>query len=103
MNLAWAVPGAVLGALAGAVLRGPVFRLSVPSGEPERTACPRGGTGLAARPIGRWGHTASRAAGSRLGGRLAVRCRECGGFFGPPWALEVVTAVVLALVCARFA
>lgn len=82
MNLAWAVAGAVLGALAGAALRGPVFRLSVPSGEPDRTACRRCGTGAAA---------------------IAVRCRECGGFFGPPWVFEVVTAVVLALLCARFA
>jgi leader peptidase (prepilin peptidase) / N-methyltransferase len=82
MNLAWAVAGAVLGALAGAALRGPVFRLSVPSGEPDRTACPRCGTGTTA---------------------AGVRCRECGGFFGPPWVLEVVTAAVLALVCARFA
>jgi leader peptidase (prepilin peptidase)/N-methyltransferase len=83
MNLAWAVAGAVLGALAGAALRGPVFRLSVPSGEPERTACPRCGTGAAAS--------------------VAIRCRECGGVFGPPWVFEVVTAVVLALLCARFA
>jgi leader peptidase (prepilin peptidase) / N-methyltransferase len=83
MNLAWAVAGALLGALAGAALRGPVFRLSVPSGEPERTACPRCGTGPAAS--------------------VAIRCRECGGVFGPPWVFEVVTAVVLALLCARFA
>ncbi|MGH3271271.1 MAG: hypothetical protein ACRDN1_19755 [Trebonia sp.] len=83
MNLAWAVAGALLGALAGAALRGPVFRLSVPSVEPERTACLRCGTGPAAS--------------------VAIRCRECGGVFGPPWAFEVVTAVVLALVCARFA
>jgi leader peptidase (prepilin peptidase)/N-methyltransferase len=83
MILAWAVAGAVLGVLAGAALRGPVFRLSVPSGEPERTACPRCGTGPAAS--------------------VAIRCRECGGVFGPPWVFEVVTAVVLALVCARFA
>jgi leader peptidase (prepilin peptidase)/N-methyltransferase len=82
MNLAWAVAGAGVGALAGTALRGPVFRLSVPSGEPVRTACPRCGTGTAA---------------------VAVRCRECGRFFGPPWVFEVVTAVVLALVCARFA
>ena len=82
MNLAWAAAGAVLGALAGAALRGPVFRLSVPSGEPDRTACPRCGTGTTA---------------------VAVRCRECGGFFGPPWVFEVVTAVVLGLLCARFA
>jgi leader peptidase (prepilin peptidase) / N-methyltransferase len=82
MNLAWAVAGAVLGVLAGAALRGPVFRLSVPSGQPDRTACRRCGTGAAA---------------------VAMRCRECGGFFGPPWVFEVVTAVVVALLCARFA
>ena len=83
MNLAWAVAGAVLGAPTGAVLRGPVFRLSVPSGEPDRTACPR--------------------CGAAVGGRLAVRCRDCGGAFGPPWVFEIVTALVLALLCARFA
>jgi leader peptidase (prepilin peptidase)/N-methyltransferase len=83
MNLAWAVAGGLLGALAGAALRGPVFRLSVPSGEPERTACPRCGTGPAAS--------------------VAIRCRKCGRVFGPPWVFEVVTAVVLALLCARFA
>jgi leader peptidase (prepilin peptidase) / N-methyltransferase len=83
MNLAWAVAGAMLGAPAGAVLRGPVFRLSVPSGEPDRTACSR--------------------CGAAVGSRLAVRCRDCGGAFGPPWVFEIVTAVVLALVCARFA
>jgi leader peptidase (prepilin peptidase) / N-methyltransferase len=82
MNLAWAAAGAVLGALAGAALRGPVFRLSVPSGEPDRTTCPRCGTGTIA---------------------VAVRCRKCGGFFGPRWVFEAVTAVVLALLCARFA
>lgn len=82
MNLAWAVAGAVVGALAGAAVRGPVFRLSVPSGEPDRTACPRCGTGTAV---------------------VAVRCRDCGRFFGPPWVLEIATAVVLGLLCARFA
>ena len=78
MNLAWAVAGALLGALAGAALRGPVFRLSVPSGEPERTACPRCGTGPAAS--------------------VAIRCRKCGGVFGPPWVFEVVTAARARLV-----
>ena len=82
MNLAWAVAGAALGAVAGAAVRGPVFRLSVPSGEPDRTACPRCGTGAAA---------------------VAARCRECRGFFGPPWVFEAVTAIVLGLLCARFA
>jgi leader peptidase (prepilin peptidase) / N-methyltransferase len=83
MNLAWAAAGAVAGVPAGAVLRWPVFRLSVPSGEPDRTACPRCGTAV--------------------GGRLAVRCPECGGWFGTPLLFEVVTALVLALLCARFA
>jgi leader peptidase (prepilin peptidase) / N-methyltransferase len=82
MNLAWTAAGAVAGVLAGAALRGPVFRLSVPTREPDRVACPRCGA------AGEW---------------LAVRCRKCGGWFGPPLALELVTAVVLALLCARFA
>ena len=83
MNVAWAAAGAVVGVPAGAVLRGPVFRLAVPSGEPDRTACPR--------------------CEAAAGGWVAVRCRECGGWFGQPMAFEVVTALVLALVCARFA
>ena len=133
MNLAWAAAGAVVGVPAGAVLRGTMFRLSVPSGEPERTTCPRCGTGpiadpadphvqlatdplpaqLAAGRIGgvahndnRFapvGHTANCVPEPRRVGWLAVRCRECGGVFGPPWVFEVVTAVVLALLCARFA
>jgi leader peptidase (prepilin peptidase) / N-methyltransferase len=86
MNLAsgvWAAAGAVVGVPVGAVLRGPVFALSVPSGEPNRTACPR--------------------CGADTGGLLAVRCRKCRGLFGPPAAFELVTAAVLALLCARFA
>jgi leader peptidase (prepilin peptidase) / N-methyltransferase len=83
MNLAWAAAGAVIGVPAGAVLRGPVFALSVPSGSPERTDCPR--------------------CGAATGGRLAARCRQCRGWFGPPAVLELTTAVVLALLCARFA
>ena len=41
MNPIWAAAGAVVGLLAGAALRGTVFRLSVASGDPERIACPR--------------------------------------------------------------
>lgn len=82
MNLAWAAAGAVVGVPAGAVLRGPVFALSVPSGAADGRGCPRCG-----------------AAVSR---RLAVRCGECGGLFGAPVVFELVTAGVLALLCARF-
>ena len=83
MNLAWTAAGAVVGVPVGAALRGPVFRLSVPAGEPDRAACPR--------------------CGAAAGGWLAAACRRCGGWFGPPLALELVTAIVLALLCARFA
>ncbi len=83
MNLAWAAAGAVAGVPAGTVLRGVAFRMSVPSGEPERTACLHCGAAVG------WWHT--------------VRCRECGTRFAAPAVFELVTAAVLALVCGRFA
>ena len=82
MNVMWAAIGAVLGLLAGAALRATVFRLSVAPGEPARTACPR-----CDRPIPQ---------------RLAVRCTGCGTSLGTPLALELSTAVVLALLLGRF-
>jgi leader peptidase (prepilin peptidase) / N-methyltransferase len=82
MNLIWAAAGAALGLLAGAALRGTVFRLSVASGEPERTACPR-----CSAPARR---------------RLAVRCGQCGSSLGTPLVLELSTAIVLALLLGRF-
>jgi len=82
MNVTWAVAGAVFGLLAGAALRATVFRLSVAPGEPARTACPR-----CDRPIPQ---------------RLAVRCTGCGTSLGTPLALELSTAVVLALLLGRF-
>jgi leader peptidase (prepilin peptidase)/N-methyltransferase len=83
MNLAWAAVGAVAGVPIGTLLRGPVFRMAVPSGEPERTGCPHCGA-----TVRRW---------------RSARCLECGRHLGPPAVLEVVTAAVLALLCARFA
>lgn len=83
MNLAWAAAGAMAGVPIGTVLRGPVFRMSVPSGAPDRTACTNCGAALP-----RW---------------HAVRCRECGGRLGAPAVFEFVTAAVLALLCGRFA
>lgn len=82
MNPMWAAAGAVLGLLAGGALRATVFRLSVPSGDSNRIACPRCGA-----PAGR---------------RLALRCGQCRGSLGPPLALELATAGVLALVLGRF-
>ncbi len=83
MNPMWAAVGAALGLVAGAALRGTVFRLSVASGAPERTACPH-----CSAPAGR---------------RLAVRCGQCGRSLGRPLALELCTAAALALVLGRFA
>lgn len=83
MNLLWAAAGAVAGLLAGAALRATVFRLSVASGAPERTACP---------------HCSASARR-----RLAVRCGQCGSSLGTPLALELSTAGVLALLLGRFA
>jgi leader peptidase (prepilin peptidase) / N-methyltransferase len=82
MNLIWATAGAVLGLLAGAALRGTVFRLSVASGDPERTSCPR--------------------CGEPTIGRLAIRCGRCKSSLGTPLALELCTAGVLALLLGRF-
>jgi leader peptidase (prepilin peptidase)/N-methyltransferase len=81
MNIAWTVAGGLIGFAAGLVLRGTVFRLSVASGEPVRTVCPR-----CATPVG---------------GR--VRCARCHSWFGVPLVLELVTATVLALLLGRFA
>jgi leader peptidase (prepilin peptidase) / N-methyltransferase len=83
MNVMWAAVGAVLGLLAGGALRATVFRLSVPPGDPERTACPH-----CDGPMRR---------------RLAVRCSTCRRSLGAPLALELSTAVVLALLLGRFA
>jgi leader peptidase (prepilin peptidase) / N-methyltransferase len=83
MNPTWAVAGAVIGLLAGAAIRGTVFRLSVASGDPERISCPR----------------CSAPAHSRL----ALRCAGCGRSLGPPLVLELSTAGVLALLIGRFA
>ncbi len=83
MNVMWAAVGAVLGLTAGAALRSTVFRLSVPPGDPERTTCAR--------------------CGGPMRRRLAVRCGRCGRSLGAPLALELSTAVVLALLLGRFA
>jgi leader peptidase (prepilin peptidase)/N-methyltransferase len=82
MNPMWAAAGAVVGLLAGAALRGTVFKLSVANGDPERSACPR-----CSAPTRR---------------RLAVRCGQCRTSLGTPLALELSTAAVLALVLGRF-
>ncbi len=82
MNLIWAAGGAVAGLLAGAALRGTVFRLSVASGDPDRIACPQ----------------CSATATSRL----AIRCRNCRRSLGTPLTLELATAGVLALLLGRF-
>ncbi|MGO9079970.1 MAG: prepilin peptidase [Streptosporangiaceae bacterium] len=82
MDVLWAAGGAVAGLPVGTALRGPVFRLSVPSGEPDQAAC----SGCAAP----------------LSGRLAAGCEHCGASFGAPAALELATAGVLALLLGRF-
>jgi leader peptidase (prepilin peptidase) / N-methyltransferase len=82
MNPIWAAAGAVVGLLAGAAIRATVFRLSVPSGDPERIACPRCDTPTRSR--------------------LALRCGRCRSSLGTPLALELSTAGVLALLLGRF-
>jgi leader peptidase (prepilin peptidase) / N-methyltransferase len=98
MNLAWAAAGALAGLPAGAMLRGPVVRLSVPSGKAARTACPHCGAVLVGWGLAGWG-----LAGWGLPGWTAARCRGCGGRLTVPLVLELATAAVLALLCARFA
>ncbi len=83
MNMVWAMTGAASGLVTGAALRGPVYRLSVPTGSPDRSACER-----CSAPLRRW---------------PGICCRRCGGSLGTPAVLEVTTAVVLALVLGRFA
>ena len=82
MNLMWMAGGAVTGLLAGAALRGTVFRLSVASGDPDRIVCPQ----------------CSATATSRL----AIRCGNCRHSLGTPLTLELATAGVLALLLGRF-
>jgi len=86
MGLVWFVGGALAGGLAGAAMRGVVYRMSVPYGEPERTGCVH-----CQRPIDR------RALWP------PVRCRRCGGRLGTPLVLELTTAAVLAVLAGRFA
>ncbi len=82
MNLVWAAVGGAAGLVAGALLRGPVFRLSVPAGVPDRVACP----GCDAQ-LRRW---------------PSLRCWHCGRTLGTPAVLELATAAVLALLAGRF-
>jgi leader peptidase (prepilin peptidase) / N-methyltransferase len=82
MNPMWAAAGAVLGVLAGAAISGTVFRLSVPSGDPGRIACP---------------HCSTPARS-----RLSLRCTGCRSWLGTPLALALSTGVVLALLLGRF-
>lgn len=83
MDFRWAAVGAAAGLLAGAGLRGAVFRLSVPSGHPDQTTCTE-----CAAPVRTW---------------LAIHCRHCGNSFGAPLVFEAATASVLALLLGRFA
>src|SRR5215467_1573602 len=84
MNLVWAVCGGVAGVLAGAAVRGTIFRLSVPPGDPVRTSCPRCGAAVRS-----W---------------FTARCLQCKlSLGGPPATIEIATATVLALLLGRFA
>ena len=82
MNLAWAAAGGLAGLPAGTLLRGPVYRLSVRGGEPDRTTCPHCEAALRS-----WS---------------AVRCGECRRLLGPPLVFEVAVCTVLALLLGRF-
>jgi leader peptidase (prepilin peptidase) / N-methyltransferase len=82
MNPIWAAAGGAAGLAAGAAISGTVFRLSVPSGDPDRIACPR--------------------CGAPAPSRFALRCGGCRSRLGAPLALGLSTGVVLALLLGRF-
>src|SRR5260370_30402062 len=82
MNALWAVWGAAAGYVVGAALRGTVFQLAVPGGQPDRTACPR------------------RSAPARI--HFPIGCERCGDCCGTPLVMELVTGTVRALVLGRF-
>jgi leader peptidase (prepilin peptidase)/N-methyltransferase len=76
----WAVGGTVAGGGSGWLLRGAVFRLSVPAGTPDREVCPH-----CAAPLRPW---------------PSAWCASCGKTLGIPLLLELSTAAVLALLFA---
>lgn len=102
---------AVAGLLAGSWQRAVIFALSVPSGQPPRTGCPRcGRPALTGHPPILAGRTVL-SRGAPVPGRrplvLAVarpsgRCPACRARLGPwPGAVELTTAVALGLLGAR--
>lgn len=82
MNVFWAAWGGAAGYLLGAALRGTVFQLAVPSGQPDRTTCPQ-----CSAPVRTW---------------FPILCERCGNCYGTPFAMEIVTGTVLALLLGRF-
>jgi leader peptidase (prepilin peptidase)/N-methyltransferase len=87
MDLMWAGAGAAAGLVAGALLRGTVFRLSVASGRPERTACPD-----CTAPVRRWAAVRCGRVLALLVGRLAGQPAVVAfGFVG---ALGVALAAI---------
>jgi leader peptidase (prepilin peptidase) / N-methyltransferase len=82
MNVAWSAAGAVAALPAATVLRGRVYRLSVPAGASERASCL-----TCAGPLPWW---------------PALRCWSCGAWLGVPVAIELTAAAVTALLFARF-
>jgi leader peptidase (prepilin peptidase)/N-methyltransferase len=83
MNPGWTIAGVVAGLLAGAALRGAAVRLSVPSGEPIRTTCPR--------------------CSSLLPRLVASRCADCRVRLGAFPLPELVTGAAVGALAGRFA
>ncbi len=81
MDVFWIASGGAAALPAGTVLRGQVARLSVRGGEPDEMCC--------------------RECAATLPGPPALRCGHCGSWIGAPLAIELATAVVLALLFAR--
>jgi leader peptidase (prepilin peptidase) / N-methyltransferase len=82
MEVMWAAASAAAGLVAGLALRGEVVRLSVRGGEPDESSC--------------------AACAAPLPQRLAFACGNCGQWFGPPLAIEITSAAVIALLLAKF-
>lgn len=81
---------AVAGLAIGWCLRTVVVRLAVPAGEPPRAGCPACGHQIFAPGL------RLRSAAAPSG-----RCRSCRARVGPPFAIELTTAVLLGVLAAR--